>query len=66
MCSFETRRITPTTIMFSSHDNSFLHNDAPLFKAEAFNVALFDVTLFDVALFIVALFQAALYFYYCI
>ena len=64
MCSFETRRITSTAI--SCHGNSFLHNDAPLFKVEAFDVALFDVTLFDVALFNVALFQAALCFYYSI
>ena len=52
--------------MFSCYGNSFLHNDATLFKVEAFDVALFDVTLFDVALFNVALFQAALCFYYSI
>ena len=38
-------------IIFSCHNNSFLINDAALFKLVAFNLALFDPAVFDVDLF---------------
>ena len=38
-------------IIFSCHNNSFLINDAELFKLVAFNLALFDPAVFDVDLF---------------
>ena len=66
MCSCKTQHIIPTAVIFSSYDNSFLINNAPLLKVEAFIVALFDVNRFDVAPFHVALFHAAPYFYYSI
>ena len=49
--------IITTATIFSSHNNSFLINDAPLFKFVAFIVALFDLALFDAAQSNVKLFQ---------
>lgn len=39
--------IVTTRITFSYHNNSFLINDAALFKVAAFLVPLFDAVLFD-------------------
>ena len=46
---------------FSCHNNSFLINDAPLFKLAAFNGTPFDIALFNLALFYAALFDAELF-----
>ena len=54
------KHIITTSITFSCQNNSFLINDAPLFKVVAVNIALefalftfalFDAVLFDVELF---------------
>ena len=60
-CAVVNQHITATIIIFSCHNNSFLINDAPLFKVAAFNVSLFDIALFDLALFDATLFDVELF-----
>ena len=55
------QHIITTAIVLSCHNNSFLINDAPVFKVLAFNVALFDVTLLNLALLDNALFDVELF-----
>ena len=55
------QHIITTAIVLSCHNNSFLINDAPVFKVLAFNVALFDVTLLNLALLDNVLFDVELF-----
>ena len=49
-CAIVKQHIITTAIIFSFHNNSFLINDATLFKAVTFIVEIFDVALFDLLL----------------
>ena len=50
-----------SNILFRCHNNSFLNNDAPLFKLVAFNVALLNIALSDLELLDAALFEVELF-----
>ena len=56
-CAVVKQDIIRTAMIFSCQNNSFLINDAPLFKVVAFNAALFNVVQFNLALFDAAMFD---------